>query len=72
MEVKTESIREVRIENNEYERAAAPSVANKARGRLQKLPYPRVLCSIPHILVVRTLYPPHTFHTSLHMHGPSG
>ena len=27
------------------ERAEVPSVANKARGRLEKLPYPRVLCS---------------------------
>ena len=47
---KTESVREVRIKNDEYERAAVPSIANKARGRPQKLPYPHVLCDIPHIL----------------------
>ena len=59
-------------------RAAAPTVANKVRGRLEKLPYPLVLCgakprSHPRnsFSVVRALCPPHTFHTSLHMHGPT-
>ena len=41
--------REVRVKNDEYEhgtRAAAPSEANKARGRLEKPPYLRVLCNL--------------------------
>ena len=52
--------------------SSTPSVANKACGRL----YLHVLCgakprSHPQnsINVVGTLCPPHTFHTSLHMHG---
>ena len=37
---------EVCVETDEYERerAAAPSVANKAHGRLEKRPYLLVLC----------------------------
>ena len=35
---------EVRIENDAYERAAAPSEVNKASGGLEKPPYLRVLC----------------------------
>ena len=59
-----------------WERAAVPTVAYKACGHLEKLPYPRVLCGAkPHshprnsFNVVRMLCPPHTFHTTLHMHG---
>ena len=44
----------------------------------KKRPYPRILCgskpcSHPQnsFNAVRTLCPPHTFHTSLHMHGPT-
>ena len=51
MEEKTESVNATttpsqsasRMMSNR-ERPAAPSVANKACGRLEKLPYPRVLC----------------------------
>ena len=57
------------------ERAVLPSVANKACGRLEKLPYPHVLCgakprSHPQNSsnVTRTLCPPHTFHTSFVAH----
>ena len=57
------------------ERPAAPSIANKACGCLEKPPYPCVLCGAkPHshpqnsFNVVPTLSPPHTFHTS---YGPT-
>ena len=38
--------REVRVENDEYERAAAPSETNKARSRLEKRPYLRAFCAV--------------------------
>ena len=66
---------EVRIENDEYERVAAPCEANKVRGSLKKPPYLRVvrfedaLTFSNSFNVVRTLcLPSHTFHTSLHVH----
>ena len=34
----------VKSASSTRERAAVPSEANKARGRLEKRPYPRVLC----------------------------
>ena len=67
--------REVRVENDEYERAAVPSEANKACGRLEKRPYLHVvqfenaLTFSNSFNVMRTLsLPSHTFHTSLHIH----
>ena len=69
---------EVYVENDEYKRAAAPSIANKVHGHLEKIPHPHVLCGVtPHsqprnsFNVVCTLCPPHTFHSSLHMHEPT-
>ena len=60
------------------ERAAAPSVANIAHGLLEKWSYPCVLCSSKlrsypwnSFNGVHTLCPHHTFHSSLHMHGPT-
>ena len=66
---------EVRVENDEYERAAVPSEANKACGRLEKRPYLRVvrfekaLTFLNSFNIMRTLcLPSHTSHTLLHMH----
>ena len=69
---------EVCVENDQYERAAAHSIANKAHGHLEKIPHPHILGGAkPHshprnsFNVVCMLCPPHTFHTSLHMHEPT-
>ena len=74
MEEKTESVNAATTpwspcrEQWVQERAAAPSVANKACGHLEKLPYPRVLCGAKQrshpwnsFNVVCRLCPPHTF-----------
>ena len=38
--------REVRIEKNEYKRAAAPSEANEVHDHLEKQPYPCAFCVV--------------------------
>ena len=57
--------REVRVKNDEYERAAVPREANKARGCLRVQKHTHIL----KLNIIRMLcFPSHTFHTSLHMH----
>ena len=55
-----------------WERATAPSEANKVCGRLEKGPhsvqFKTALIFSNSFNVVCTLCPPHTFHTLLHMH----
>ena len=79
MEEKTESVNATTTPSqsasgmmSNRERPAAPSVANKACGRLEKLPYPRILYMRCETTLTSSKLFQHStyalpFHTSLHM-----